>query len=121
RAQLLEEGPVHLLALVAKRLGEVLAEVGRYGVVVEQRVVHVEEKDDVAHAATSSSFSGVSSLRESMTTSAAASPSGAGGNSRLGVATPVMPAAFAAKRLLVEPSTAAAVAGSTPSRRAASR
>jgi hypothetical protein len=42
RAQLLEELPVALLALLAEGLGEMRAEVAGNSVVVEQRVVDVE-------------------------------------------------------------------------------
>jgi hypothetical protein len=51
RAQLFEELPVALLALLAERGREVRAKVGRDRVVVEQRVVDVEEKDGARQAA----------------------------------------------------------------------
>ena len=46
RAQLLEDGPVTLRALVADGVFEMALEVGGDTVVFEQRVVHVEEEDD---------------------------------------------------------------------------
>ena len=55
------------------------------------------------------------------TTSAAASASSSGGKCGFGTATTRMPAAFAERMPLCESSTAAQRAGSTPSRRAASR
>src|SRR5262249_38940170 len=61
--------------------------------------------------------SGVNSSRDSTTSAASASASGSGGYSRLGLAITTIPAAAAARRPFVESSTAAASAGSTPSRR----
>src|SRR5215470_1646369 len=65
--------------------------------------------------------SGVNSSRDSTTSAASASASGSGGYLRLGLATKTIPAAAAARRPFVESSTAAASAGSTPSRRVAVR
>jgi hypothetical protein len=44
-------GPVERFALLAELLDEVRAQVVRDGVVVEQRVVDVEEVDRLAHGA----------------------------------------------------------------------
>src|SRR5262245_46702556 len=51
RAKLLEDLPVAPLAVGPRRLQEMTPQIGDHRVVVEQRVVDVEQKDDVAHAA----------------------------------------------------------------------
>ena len=72
-------------------------------------------------SAARSTASGVSSASESSTRSASASASSPGGKCAFGMAITAMPAARAARMPLWESSTAAARAGSTPRRRAASR
>src|SRR3954464_1816189 len=68
-----------------------------------------------------STTSGVTSAMPSTVTAASASASGAGGNARIGTATTAMPAAAPARSPLLAAPTATPRAGSTPSRRAASR
>jgi len=49
RADLLEEVPVMLLAFRANLLLQMALEVGGDAVIIEQRVVNVEEEDEVGH------------------------------------------------------------------------
>jgi TrmH family RNA methyltransferase len=65
--------------------------------------------------------SGVSSARDSRTTSASASAASSGGNDGFGITTTRIPAARALRMPLCESSTAAQRSGPTSSRRAASR
>jgi len=44
--------PVVLLALRANLLLQMMLEVGSDTVVIEERIVHVEQKDDIGHGAT---------------------------------------------------------------------
>ena len=46
RPQLFEEGPVSLLPFVPDLLLEVTLEIGRDVIVVDERVVHVDQEDD---------------------------------------------------------------------------
>src|SRR5262249_44977186 len=68
-----------------------------------------------------SAASGVSSANLPRTASACSSASAPGGKCAFGIASTHMPAALAGRMPLCESSTAAAFAGSTSSRRAASR